>query len=113
MAYTQIRPRADFIFFLIVLYTFITFESYGWYLMASLTISTRIDTKIAKKLDSLSKATRRSKSFLAAEAIEKYIDDQAWQIEAINKGIKEADNGNFASDKEVKKRFSKWGINAD
>jgi RHH-type rel operon transcriptional repressor/antitoxin RelB len=81
--------------------------------MASLTISTRIDTKIAKKLDSLSKATRRSKSFLAAEAIEKYIDDQAWQIDAINKGIKEADLGNFASDKEVKKRFSKWGVNAD
>lgn len=113
MACTQIHTRADFVFFLIALFIFITFESYGWYLMASLTISTRIDSKIAEKLDSLSKATRRSKSFLTADAIEKYIDDQAWQIEAINKGIKEADNGNFASDKEVKKRFSKWGINAD
>jgi RHH-type transcriptional regulator, rel operon repressor / antitoxin RelB len=81
--------------------------------MASLTISTRIDSKIAKKLDTLSRATKRSKSFLAAEAIEKYIDDQTWQIDAIKKGIKEADDGNFASESEVREKFSKWGVHAD
>jgi predicted transcriptional regulator len=81
--------------------------------MSSLTISTRIDSKIAKKLEVLSKTTKRSKSFLAAEAIEKYIDDQSWQIEAIQKGIKEADMGNFASESDVKQTFKKWGVNAD
>jgi RHH-type transcriptional regulator, rel operon repressor / antitoxin RelB len=81
--------------------------------MSSLTISTRIDLKVAKKLDILSKTTKRSKSFLAAEAIERYIDDQSWQIESIKKGIEEANAGNFASEKDIKKTFKKWGVNAD
>ena len=79
--------------------------------MISSTISTRIDTKILKKLEKLSVATKRSKSYLAAEAIEKYIEDQSWQINAINKGIEEADKGNFASDKEIDSYLTKWGIN--
>ena len=45
--------------------------------------------------------------------IEKYIDDQAWQIESINNAIKQADQGLFASEKEVKDVFSKWGVNAN
>jgi predicted transcriptional regulator len=78
--------------------------------MSSSTISARLDSKLAKKLEQLSKATHRSKSFLAAEAIQKYIEDQSWQIEAIEKGIKEADKKNFASDAEVKKFFRRWGL---
>jgi len=78
--------------------------------MGSSTISARLDSNLAKKLDKLAKATNRSKSFLAAEAIEKYIDEQSWQIEAIKKGVKEADEGNFASDKEVQQFFKKFGL---
>ena len=76
-------------------------------------LSTRIDEKILKKLDKLSEATHRSKAFLASEAIKNYIKDQSWQIEAIKEGLKEADKGNFASDKEIKSFFSKWGISDD
>lgn len=78
--------------------------------MASSTISTRIDSNLLKKLDKLSKATKRSKSYLAAEAIAHYIDEQSWQIEAIKEGINEADKGNFATDKEVQQFFKKFGI---
>ena len=46
--------------------------------MKSATVSAKIDPAIAEKLDSLAKATARSKSFLVAEAIEKYVKDQAW-----------------------------------
>jgi Predicted transcriptional regulator len=81
--------------------------------MNSSTISARIDAKTAKKLEKLSEATNRSKSFLASEAIHKYVEEQTWQIEAIKEGIKEADKGNFATDKEVKKVFSKWGTHED
>jgi predicted transcriptional regulator len=41
------------------------------------------------------------------------VKDQAWQIQAIQEGIKEAERGNFATDKEVKKAFKKWGVNED
>jgi predicted transcriptional regulator len=48
-----------------------------------------------------------------AEAIETYVKDQAWQIEAIQEGIKDADRGKFATEKEVKKVLKKWGLNED
>ena len=81
--------------------------------MNSSIISTRIDAKTLKKLEKLSKATRRSKSYLTAEAIQMYVEDQSWQIEAINEGIKQADAGNFATGNEVKKTLKKWGVNGD
>jgi len=84
-----------------------------WFLMKTASISTRLDPEVAKKLDLLAKATARSKSFLVAKAVEAYVDDQAWQIEAIQRGIKEADSGNFATDREVKRTFEKWDVNAD
>jgi predicted transcriptional regulator len=79
--------------------------------MKSATVSAKLDPSVAEKLDLLAKATARSRSFLVAEAIETYVKDQAWQIQAIQEGIKEADRGNFATDQEVKKAFKKWGVN--
>ncbi|MGD8303723.1 MAG: ribbon-helix-helix protein, CopG family, partial [Desulfobacterales bacterium] len=71
----------------------------------------KLDPKVAKKLDLLVKATDRSRSYLVAEAIETYVEEQAWQIEAIQEGIKEADKGKFATKRQVKKTFKKWGVN--
>lgn len=76
------------------------------------TISTRIDTETINKLDQLAKATSRSKSFLAAQAIHFYVDEQLWQIEAVEEGIREADAGNFANDAQVKDAFGRWGVDA-
>jgi predicted transcriptional regulator len=79
--------------------------------MKAQTVSARLNPDTAKKLALLVKATARSKSYLVAEAIETYVEDQTWQIEAIKEGIEEADKGKFATDKEVKKTFKKWGLN--
>jgi RHH-type transcriptional regulator, rel operon repressor / antitoxin RelB len=40
----------------------------------------------------------RSRSFLAAEAIQEYVSVKAWQINEIKKGLAEADAGDFASE---------------
>jgi predicted transcriptional regulator len=48
---------------------------------------------VAGKLDKLAAATRRSRSFLAAEAIPEYVELNAWQIEEIQKGLMEAERG--------------------
>jgi predicted transcriptional regulator len=79
--------------------------------MKAQTVSARLNPDTAKKLELLVKATARSRSYLVAEAIETYVEDQTWQIEAIKEGIEEADKGKFATDKEVKKTFKKWGLN--
>lgn len=81
--------------------------------MDAATISARVDTEIIKKLDILAESTSRTRSFLVAEAIKTYLEEQAWQIEAIKEGIKQADNEEFADDEEVKKLFAGWGVNAD
>ena len=77
--------------------------------MASSNILTlRVDSKLKKKLDKLAKTTQRSRSFLAAEAIREFVALNEWQIEAIQKGIREADAGNFATEEEVTAMRKKW-----
>ena len=76
--------------------------------MESSVLTLRVDTKTKAKLDKLAKATRRSKSFLAAEAIERYLEIEAWQIKEIKQAIKEADAGDFVGDAEFAKIVKKY-----
>jgi RHH-type rel operon transcriptional repressor/antitoxin RelB len=77
------------------------------------TMTIRLNTELKQQLDRLSKVTNRSKSFLAAEALRDFIEVNEWQIREISDAIKEADDGDFASDEEVNKVYSKWSGNAD
>ena len=71
-------------------------------------LTLRLDSKLKKQLDKLSKATSRTRSFLAAEAIREYVTLNEWQIEEIRKGLAEAERGDFAGDKDVEKVVRKW-----
>jgi predicted transcriptional regulator len=82
-------------------------------MMKTETVSARVPPETARKFALLAKATNRSKSYLAAEAIENYVNDQQWQIDAILKGIKEADEGKFVTDGQLHDALSKWGIDED
>ena len=77
------------------------------------TMTIRLNTALKQQLDRLAKVTNRSKSFLAAEALRDFIEVNEWQIREISDAIKEADDGDFASDEEVNKVYSKWSGNAD
>jgi len=72
----------------------------------------RLEPELKDRLDQLSEATHRSKSFLAAEAIKEFVELNEWQVQEIKAAIKEADDGDFATDKEVKSTLGKWGVNA-
>ncbi len=73
----------------------------------------RIEADLKARLDKLADATRRSKSFLAAEAVREYIELNEWQLEEIQKAVTEADAGDFASDESVNAVFGKWSVNED
>ena len=73
----------------------------------------RLDPELKSRLDKLSAATRRSKSFLAAEAVREFVEIHEWQIEEVKNAIKEADAEDFSSDQEVWAVFNKWGVNED
>jgi RHH-type transcriptional regulator, rel operon repressor / antitoxin RelB len=66
------------------------------------------DQNLSNRLDKLAKSTKRSRSFLAAEAIRDYVALNDWQIEEIQKGIAEANRGEFASPAEVARLRKKW-----
>jgi predicted transcriptional regulator len=46
---------------------------------------------------------------LAIDALTNYVQSESWQIRDIHEGIKEADAGEFATDKQVKAVFAKYG----
>ena len=53
------------------------------------TISVRLDPETKSRLDSLSKGTQRSMSFLASQAVAEYVNREAAIIEGIEAGIKD------------------------
>jgi len=75
-------------------------------------LTLRLDSRLRAGLDKLAEATRRSRSFLAAEAIRDYVTLNRWQIEEIEKGLAEAGRGEFASEREVNRVVKKWARRA-
>lgn len=74
------------------------------------TVTTRIDEETQNRLDQLAKATDRSRSWLMADAIRRYVEEEGWQVAAIEEGVRQADAGDFATEDEVKAAFAEWGV---
>jgi predicted transcriptional regulator len=73
------------------------------------TLSIRIDSETKKRLDLLAKRSRRSKSFLAAEAISAYVQLEEWQLGQIQDGLAHLDSGRIVSHHRVEKWLRSWG----
>jgi RHH-type rel operon transcriptional repressor/antitoxin RelB len=73
------------------------------------TLSIRIDSETKQRLDALSKRSKRSKSYLAAEAIAAYIESEEWQLGELQAGIAELDSGQQISHEKVSKWLESWG----
>ncbi|HQT32099.1 MAG TPA: ribbon-helix-helix protein, CopG family [Thiobacillus sp.] len=76
--------------------------------MATSVLTLRIDESIKARLDELAQATHRSKSFLAEEAIVRYLELEAWQVGEIRQAIQEADQGDFAEPSELAALLKKY-----
>jgi RHH-type rel operon transcriptional repressor/antitoxin RelB len=82
---------------------------YNVYIMGESSVLTlRLDAKLKNQLDRLSKAMSRSRSFVAAQAIQEFVTLNEWQIGEIKKAIAEADRSDFASDKQVQQSRKRW-----
>ncbi|MCL5801341.1 MAG: CopG family ribbon-helix-helix protein [Gammaproteobacteria bacterium] len=75
-------------------------------------VSVRVENDLAKRLERLAKATDRSKSYLAALAIEENVALQEWQVQAIQEGIAAAKRGEVMSHGKVKAELKRWGKRA-
>ncbi|HTR25203.1 MAG TPA: CopG family ribbon-helix-helix protein [Terriglobales bacterium] len=79
----------------------------------SAVLTLRLDAKLKTRLDRLSKSMNRSRSFVAAQAIQEFVSLNEWQIAEIKKAVEAADRGEFASDEEVEKKLKRWTRRAD
>jgi RHH-type transcriptional regulator, rel operon repressor / antitoxin RelB len=73
------------------------------------TLSVRIDTNTKKRLEALAKRARRSKSFLAAEAIAAFVEAESWQLDETQAGIDELDAGRGVAHTDVASWLRSWG----
>jgi predicted transcriptional regulator len=56
-------------------------------------ISIRLDDALARQLDELSAAVDQPRSWLIVQAIRQYVEEQAWQVQAIQDALSEYRTG--------------------
>ena len=59
--------------------------------MAARTINVRLPEALYNQIEELAKATARTKSFLAIDALKNYVQSESWHIRDIHEGFKDAD----------------------
>ena len=77
----------------------------GFSMGDSTTVTVRLSEKVKNKLERLARSTKRSRNFLAAEAITEYVEVNDWQIAGIEESLKKLDAGRGVPHGEVKA----WG----
>ena len=55
--------------------------------------SVRLEDALSNKLDALASSLDRSKAWLIEQAIKSYVDEQSWQIEAVEGAMKDHKSG--------------------
>lgn len=70
-------------------------------------ISVRVKPEVANRLKLLAHTVERSSAYLAAEALEEYLDIHEWQIAAIQEGLTAVDKKETVDFEKVKKQWAK------
>jgi predicted transcriptional regulator len=71
------------------------------------TMTVRIEPETREALDAIATALDRDRSHVVNEALATYVETHRWQIQHIRQGLREADAGRFASEKDVKKAIAR------
>lgn len=69
----------------------------------SVPLTLRVDEQTKIKLDKLSEAVHRSRSYLVYEALQHYIEINEWQIQEIQEGLRSIEEEEKTPHDEVKK----------
>jgi RHH-type transcriptional regulator, rel operon repressor / antitoxin RelB len=73
------------------------------------TLTLRVPAKLKKRLDSLAKRRKISKSLLAADAVEQYVIEQEHQDSLIEKADAEFRQGKSLPHSDVRRWLLSWG----
>ena len=72
------------------------------------TVSVRLARSTKARLQQLAKSTGRSRAYLAAEAIEEYLDINEWQVAGILGAMASLDRGKGIPHQRVKEWVASW-----
>lgn len=75
------------------------------------TITIRLPVEVKAKLEALAASTNRSKSWIAAQAITAYVEEQSWQIQQIVEAVALVDSEQavWVEGAEVEAWLTSWG----
>ena len=73
-------------------------------------MTVRLTPEVRDKLDALARDTKRSKAYLASEAIESFVNLNAWQVAHIKEALAEDEEGGpGVPHEEVMEWLASWG----
>jgi predicted transcriptional regulator len=79
----------------------------------STTVSIRVSAATKKKLDAVAKSQRRSKSFIAGEAVEDYLWLLEWRNAELEKASAEFEKGDGVAHEDVVAWLKTWGSDGE
>jgi len=68
-------------------------------------VTFRIPAQKRTELDRIAGESLRDRSFVLNEAVDAYLDAKHWQIAHIEKGLKDAKDGRFASAPDIERAY--------
>jgi RHH-type transcriptional regulator, rel operon repressor / antitoxin RelB len=77
--------------------------------MSRINVTCRLDADEVAFIDSIASATERDRSYYIKKAISEFVTLQRYQIEEIQKAIREADAGQFVTDEKMNATWTALG----
>lgn len=79
--------------------------------MGKATISVRLEQETLERLSTMAQATGRKRAALMTHAIEKYVEDEAWQLAAIQQSLDELarNEADLVDHEDVAHWLESWG----
>ena len=72
-------------------------------------LSFRVSPKKARAIDELAKATDRPRSWHLEQALDAYLEVQAWQVKRVQEGLAELRAGESVAHEDVAAWLTRWG----
>ncbi len=73
--------------------------------MPKVTVTFRAEKSKVEQLDALAEAGKRDRTQLISDALDNYIEAQAWQLEEIHAALRDSETEDYATDAEVEAVF--------
>jgi predicted transcriptional regulator len=72
-------------------------------------VSLRLDSELNDRIAAVAAALDRPKSWAIEQAVKEYVDNQEWQLAAIQEGVEDAEAGRVVDHRDVAKWVASWG----